>query len=181
MNEFFPTGIVITSDETAKTYEEIFESLEVAIKYLMADGAASITKAKQNVWTADKDNIKVLDDGSEVDLERGMCYPHVHRAHQAKLKTIPLYGKEILDDIKAIQLSETREEFQEVNTMFYVKWLSLGIEQIDQFIGYFHEQWVNSKESNWFVGAGPIDHNNGLEATNRDIKRTKVLRDKQKL
>ena len=30
-------------------------------------------------------------------------------------------------------------------------------------------------------GAGPIDHNNGLEGTNRDIKRTKVLRDKQKL
>ena len=43
-----------------------------------------------------------------------------------------------------------------VNTMFYVKWLSLGIEQIYQFIGYFHEQWVNSKESNWFVGAGPL-------------------------
>ena len=29
VNEIFSTGIVITSDETAKTYEEIFESLEV--------------------------------------------------------------------------------------------------------------------------------------------------------
>ena len=36
----------------------------------MADGAASITKAKQTVWTASQDNMKVLDDGSEVDLER---------------------------------------------------------------------------------------------------------------
>ena len=36
-------------------------------------------------------------------------------------------------------------------------------------------------ESNWFVGAGPIDHNNGIEGTNSDIKKTKVLRDKQKL
>ena len=62
-----------------------------------------------------------------------------------------------------------------VNTMFYVKWLSLGIEQIDHFIGYFHEQWVHSKESNWFVGDEPKDHNNGLEVTKRDIKRTKVL------
>ena len=65
--------------------------------------------------------------------------------------------------------------------MFYVKWLSLGIEKNDQFISYYHKQWVNSQESNWFVGAGPIDHNNGLEATNRDIKRSKIMRDKQKL
>ena len=86
-----------------------------------------------------------------------------------------------LEDIKAIQLSENRREFQEANTMFYVKWLSISVEKIDQFIGYYHEQWVNSRESNWFSGAGPIDHNNGLEGTNRDIKRTKVLRDKQKL
>ena len=89
--------------------------------------------------------------------------------------------KKILEDIKAIHLSETRDEFQEANTMLYVKWLSLGIDKVDQFIGYYHQQWVNSRESNWFVGAGPLDHNNGLEATNRDIKRTKVLRDKQKL
>ena len=86
-----------------------------------------------------------------------------------------------LEDIKAIQLSENRREFQEANTMFYVKWLSISVEKIYQFIGYYHEQWVNSRESNWFSGAGPIDHNNGLEGTNRDIKRTKVLRDKQKL
>ena len=48
---------------------------------------------------------------------------------QAKLKTVPEYEKEILEDIRAIQLSENREEFQESNTMFYVKWLSLGIEK----------------------------------------------------
>ena len=109
-----------------------------------------------------------------------MCYPHVQRACQGKLKGIPEYEKEILEDIKAIQLSENRREFQEANTMFYVKWLSISVEKIDHFIGYYHEQWVNSRESNWFSGAGPIDHNNGLEGTNRDIKRTKVLRDKQK-
>ena len=46
VNEFFPTGIVVTSDETAKTFKEIIESLQITIKYLSADGAASITKAK---------------------------------------------------------------------------------------------------------------------------------------
>ena len=54
--------------------------------------------------------------------------------------------------------------------MFYVKWLSLGNEKVDSFIDYYHEQWVNSGESNWFAGAGPIDINNGLEAINKDIK-----------
>ena len=62
------------------------------------------------------------------------------------------------------------------NMMFY-----MSIKSIEDFIEYYHKQWVASNESNWFVGAGPIDHNNGLEGTNWDIKRTKVLRDKQKL
>ena len=98
-----------------------------------------------------------------------------------KLKLIAEFGKEILDEVKYIQLSKTRDEFDEVNTMFYVKWLSLGSEKVDSFIDYYHEQWVNSGESNWFAGAGPIDNNNGLVAINKDIKSTKVLHDKQKV
>ena len=86
-----------------------------------------------------------------------------------------------MDDIAAIQLSQNREEFDQANMMFYFKWLSLDVEKINEFIGYYHETWVNSTESNWFVGAGPKDHNNGIEGTNADIKKTKVLRDKQKL
>ena len=38
VNEFFPSSIVITSDETAQTYKEIFQSRETTIEYLMADG-----------------------------------------------------------------------------------------------------------------------------------------------
>ena len=57
--------------------------------------------------------------------------------------------------------------------MFYFKWLSLDVEKINEFIGYYHETWVNSTESNWFVGAGPIEHNNGIEGTNAEIK-TKI-------
>ena len=135
----------------------------------MADGASAITKAKMEVWKPDV--VKILENGTEIDKQRGMCYPHVQRNVQKKLKTIAEFEKEILDDIKHIQLSETREEFDEANLMFYVKWLSLGDEKVDTFIGYYHEQWVNSAESNWFAGAGPIDHNNGVEATNKDIKK----------
>ena len=86
------------------------------------------------------------------------------------------FSNEILDDIAAIQLAEKMSEFDRANMMFYFKWLSLGHEKIDEFIGYYNETWVASTESNWFVGAGPIDHNNVVEGTNSDIKRTKVLK-----
>ena len=88
---------------------------------------------------------------------------------------------EILRDVSTIQLSRNKNEFDHANMMFYFKWLSLDHEKVNSFIGYYNETWVHSLESNWFVGAGPIDHNNGIEGTNSDIKKTKVLRDKQKL
>ena len=181
INEFFPSGLIITSDETGQTYKEIFEKLDITIEFFMADGATALTNAKKEIWKPRDDCIKVLEDGVEVDLQRGMCYPHVQRNLQKKLKALPDYEKELLDDIKHIQLAANRKEFDEVNLMFYVKWLSVANDKIDEFIGYYHHQWVNSTESNWFAGAGPIDHNNGLEATNKDIKKTKILRDKQKL
>ena len=99
-----------------------------------------------------------------------------------KLKSIAEFGKEILDEVKYIQLSKTRNEFDEVNTIFYVKWLSLGSEKVDSFIDYYHKQWASSGESNWFAGVSIIDINNGLGAINKDMK---VLRfsviDKQKV
>ena len=181
VNEFFPTDLAVTSDETAVTYRELFSTLETTFKFIMADGSKAITRGKLEALKPCDDAI-VNVDGTEVDTERGMCYPHVQRNLKNKLAGIEKnFSNEILDDIAAIQLAEKRSEFDQANMMFYFKWLSLGHEKIDEFIGYYNETWVASTESNWFVGAGPIDHNNGVEGTNSDIKRTKVLRDKQKL
>ena len=81
-----------------------------------------------------------------------MCYPHVQRNLKNKLAGIEKnFSNEILDDIAAIQLAEKRSEFDQANMMFYFKWLSLGHEKIDEFIGYYNETWVASTESNWFV------------------------------
>ena len=84
VNEFFPTGLIITSDETAQTYKEIFESLETTFEYLMADGLSAITKAKMEVWKPDV--IKILENGTEIDKQRCMCYPHVQRNVQKNLR-----------------------------------------------------------------------------------------------
>ena len=53
LNEFFPTGLCITSNENAVTYQEIFEHMEATFDYLMGDGARAITKGKSDVWVAD--------------------------------------------------------------------------------------------------------------------------------
>ena len=75
----------------------------------------------------------------------------------------------------------SEESARTYNKIFLLKWLDTGDSAIDAFVAYYNLQWVKSPESNWFVGAGPIDHNNGIEGTNDDIKKTKVIRDKQKL
>ena len=112
-----------------------------------------------------------------------MCYFHVDKDCKKLYDkfTNKSHSEEIKHDISVIQLSKTREEFDEANSMFYVKWLSLDDDKINKFIDYYHKYWVTSKQSNWFVGAGPLHHNNGLEGTNWDIKANKVVRQKQKL
>ena len=82
VNEFFPTGLAVTSEETAVTYREIITTLETTFKFIMADGAKAITKGKLDAL---KPAAFVNVDGSEVDPERGMCYPHVQRNVKNKL------------------------------------------------------------------------------------------------
>ena len=101
----------------------------------MADGSKAITRGKLEALKPCDDAIVNVD--VTVDTERGMCYPHVQRNLKNKLAGIEKnFSNEILDDIAAIQLAEKRSEFDQANMMFYFKWLSLGHEKIDEFIGY---------------------------------------------
>ena len=95
------------SDGTAQTYKGIFQCLKRTFEYWMADWAAAITKAKNEVWKPEV--TKTLKNGTDIDNKRLFCYPHVKRNIQKKLKSIAEFEKEILDDIKHIQLSETRD------------------------------------------------------------------------
>ena len=112
-----------------------------------------------------------------------MCWPQVQRDCENHAKTIrpKEVSEEIMSDIAIIQLSQNREEFDEANLLLYSKWFEDQNESVHSFLEYYHKQWVISSESNWFVGAGPIDHNNGLEATNADIKQNKLIRNKQQI
>jgi hypothetical protein len=69
----------------------------------MADGSKAIKLEALKPC----DDAIVNVDGTEVDTERGMCYPHVQRNLKNKLAGIEKnFSNEILDDIAAIQLAE---------------------------------------------------------------------------
>ena len=89
INEFFPTGNAITSEETAVTYKELFQTLETTFNYIMADGSKAITKGKRDAWES-TENINI--DGVEIDTERGMCWPHVLREVKGKLKGVKTHN-----------------------------------------------------------------------------------------
>ena len=72
VNEFFPTGLVIASHEDTTTFSEFFKGLEIALKFLLADGSKAITAAKRSVWPYQETSV--------VDPQRIMCFPHVARA-----------------------------------------------------------------------------------------------------
>ena len=112
-----------------------------------------------------------------------MCWPHVQRDCENHAKTIrpKEMSEDIMSDISLVQLSQSRDEFDQANLLLFTKWFEEENESVHKFLDYYRKQWVVSNESNWFAGAGPIDHNNGLEATNADIKQNKVLRNKQQI
>ena len=108
-----------------------------------------------------------------------MCFIHVDRNCQKKVPH--RYKSEVLEDIRNMRNCETREEFDIIHRAFQQKWRKEKNIDLNNFLSYFYKVWIFSQESNWFTGAGCLDHNNGLEAKNLDIKRTKVLRPKQPL
>ena len=84
----------------------IFQCLKTIFEYWVADWAAAITKAKKEVW---KPKVtKTLKNDRDIDNKILVCYPHVQRNIQKKLKSIAEFEKEILN-IQHIQLSETRD------------------------------------------------------------------------
>ena len=48
----------------------------------MTDGAAAITKAKMELWKPQV--TKTLENGTDIDYKRLVCYPHVQRNVQKK-------------------------------------------------------------------------------------------------
>ena len=61
----------------------IFQCLKTIFEYWVADWAAAITKAKNEVWKPEV--TKTLKNDTDIDNKRGFCYPLVKRYIQKNL------------------------------------------------------------------------------------------------
>ena len=92
--------------------------------------------------------------------------------------------QDILEDLDIIHLAKNRDEFDDLTRLAVVMWQEWSDEDgdaMDEFIQYFLKTWVFSKQSFWFLGAGPISHNNGVEGCNCFLKRDTKFKHRQLL
>lgn len=75
--------------------------------------------------------------------------------------------KQVLSDIKTLQLSQSKEVFDEASKLLINEWK----EKTPEFIKYFEENYILQR-SNWYEGIAMLSPstNNALESTNGKIK-----------
>lgn len=171
LKRFHPLLYACTSNETTENYMFVFESArngiathfecdEFAPSTLIADGADQITNAFFDIF---KNCAKTVI----------MCFAHVIR----NVRKRPFASKNnkqlIIDDIKKLQLSQNRAEFDTSTKLFIEKWRSIE----SNFVEYFQKEWLGV-HSNWFEGASDYtpSTNNALESHNAIIKRKITFR-----
>ena len=183
---FFGTMVVLTSHEDTNAWKHIFNYvhsvLNIHPRYLMADGAQSITKACYEVFATCEKCQNIL---------RLMCWSHTHRAILPQIKRIKSkeIEKSLLKDIEEIQWSANMFTFDKMIDLVeekYVKSKAIDhtvIKSLEDFFSYFRSTWVHSKEKYWFEGAHPFgsSNNQGIEGQNRDIKASFTFRKKMPL
>ncbi|CAF1088170.1 unnamed protein product [Brachionus calyciflorus] len=180
---FHPTCLAITTSENKQDYSFVIQSVNNKIKeifdkdyvinYFLADAADSITLAIENIYP---------------NAIRLSCWAHVERAVAARLSHVD-EGEKILRDIYNIQLSYSPRNFEFNIQLFFDKWglknnndlVDTDDSQVTKFLKYFKKEWVDSKHRNWYEGSALFfpSTNNGLESTNKSIKDSHTLRERE--
>ena len=132
---------------------------------IMADGAGAISSAVHNIF------------GNS--CKRGMCWAHMFQNVDKQLPAVgnDLEQNKIKDALRVLQLAPTPVEFQHASQLFY-EWLGEN-PAMHEFRQYFWAQWMGAL-SGWYEGYSGHrpSMNNGLEAINRTIKDSHILRDR---
>ena len=175
--KFSALSAVIASNEDTEGWSSIYryvESLDIAPKYHLADGAKAITKAIDNVFGLQ-------------NCTRLMCWPHVYRNIVPKLKPISSINKALADqlllEIENLQWSVHNEQsFLSVFNLLEMKYLDNDDSDLtaalERFFSYMKEVWVESREFRWYEGANPwsVSNNQGVEGKNKEIKQSHTFR-----
>ena len=119
--KFFGSFAVLSSHEDTEAWKEIYSFVhrqDIHPRYRMADGAQSITKAGEEVFS-DCEDCR--------DSERLMCWSHVHRAITPQLKSLRLLNKKVvasdlLSDIEEIQWSANNSTFSSLVNLLEEKY-----------------------------------------------------------
>jgi transposase-like protein len=121
----------------------------------LGDGAHAISAAASEVFP---------------NARRLMCWAHVFRKIQARLNSFSEdIRRRVLDDLCMLQLAINELEFDRATKFLGHKWPQI-------FFSYFFETWINSGLKFFFEGASShLSTNNGLESTNKQIKKVHML------
>lgn len=173
---FHPISLMLSQDEREQDYTYLLQKTRAALQdvkgsdvrpaAVIGDGAGAITNAVTTVF--------------DMEMKRGMCWAHVIRNVDQRLRSVPSPSKERLRyDICSIQLAISQTEFDSMVVMFLQKWNSHIDSCVNEFVSYFEQQWI-SHLPNWYEGFTPNgpSTNNGLESTNRYFKEKTTFRER---
>ncbi|CAF2081129.1 unnamed protein product [Rotaria magnacalcarata] len=181
--KFHPFGLAICSNEKTKDFEFIFNGIQIGMEKLnkdllkptalISDAADAIKNGFRNVFNNEYNQI--------------MCWAHMKRKIDNRVCHIndKLIGKEIIDDIEMLHLSNSTEVFKLAYTLFKKKW-NMNNKQTNQsildFLNYFDNEWIKSNDG-WYEGIQLYapSTNNALEATNKTIKDDGTFRERHVL
>jgi hypothetical protein len=159
---------MVTKHENEEDYEYMFNALKRIVKeihqidfeptILLADTAGAITNGFSNVFKL---------------THRVFCWSHVKRNIDAKLNSVldKAIRTQITSDIINFQHYVQTASFTHVARLMVTSWREKypNNEQVETFIKYFIQQWLNPKRMGWFdhyVQHVPCQ-DNALESTNR--------------
>ena len=169
--EYHPYGIMVTKHENEEDYEYLFSTLKNLVftihkvefnpTILLADCSGAITNGFSKVFNL---------------IHRVFCWSHVKRAYDKKLNSVtdPKIRSQISTDIVHFQHYVRTETFTQVARLMITSWRQkfTNNEQVETFIKYFIQQWLNPNRMGWFDHY--IQHvpcqDNALESTNRYMK-----------
>ena len=163
---FHPIAISIVSHEDKGAYVGLLKSLKAAYhehtncqlapRFVLADASPAITSAIRDVFQG---------------CQRAMCWAHVIRNIDKKLKSVPQQQRgPFRNDLLVLQCATTSVEF--TNGWQLLKRYYSSQADLLPILEYIETNWICSDTANWFEGFMPgyPSTNNGLERANRTLK-----------
>ncbi|RNA16101.1 amiloride-sensitive sodium channel subunit gamma [Brachionus plicatilis] len=164
--KIFPIVAGLCSSEEQVDFEHFFNSIlmisrffgiNLIVKFLMQDAQSTCSATARECFPG----VTIL-----------MCWCHLKQAVKKNItKPIESFKPKIEQDIKRMHYSTTIEQFNIAQELILNSWNS--IQQLQDFVTYFTNQWLKSQWKNWKLftrSYGFSTTNNNTEGFNRIIK-----------